>query len=135
MLWNPSQTLTILSLLALIVGAYVVLFAVPSQRITVAPQLIDLSRAVPPQSRSQVFAGTLALTALFLYFMGAILNAVLLILVPIFLALVHASFRMRNVSNKMSNLLYQRVRHTPMGWLLQTLDRFAILAEETSRDR
>lgn len=135
LLWNPSQTLLILSLLALVVGAYIVLFAVPSQRIKVAPQLADLSRAIPPQSRSQVFAGTLAITALTLYIVGAVLNAVLLVLVPIFLSLVHASLRMRNVNNKMSNLLYQKVRHTPMGWLLQSLDRLVVQAEEASRDR
>lgn len=130
LLWNPSQTLTIFSLLALIVGAYVVLFAVPSQRITVAPQLIDLNRAIPPQSRHQVFAGTLAISALALFFMGAIMNAALLVLVPIFLSLVHASLRMRNINNKMSNLLYQRARQTPMGCILQSIDRMAVQAEE-----
>lgn len=135
LLWNPSQTLTIFSLLALVVGAYIVLFAVPAQRITVAAQLQDLSRAIPPQSRTHVFAGTLAIAALTLYLSGAVLNAVLIVLAPIFLALVHASLRMRNVNNKMSNLLYQRVRHTPMGWLLQSFDRLIVQAEEASRDR
>lgn len=135
LLWNPSQTLTILSLLALIVGAYVVLFAVPANRIQVAEQLRELSRTIPHQSRRQVFAGTLALSALTLYLASAVMNAVLLVLVPIFLCLVHASLRMRNVNNKMTNLLYQRVRHTPMGWLLQSLDRLVVQAEEASRDR
>lgn len=55
---------------------------------------------------------------------GAVLQALLLVLVPAFAALAHASLRLRNVSNKLVNLLTD-ARHTPMGWAIGRLERVA----------
>lgn len=55
---------------------------------------------------------------------GAVLQGLLLVLVPAFAALVHASLRLRNVSNKLVNLLTD-ARHTPMGWAIGRLERVA----------
>lgn len=55
---------------------------------------------------------------------GAITHGLLLVLVPAFAAMLHASLRLRNVSNKLVNLLTD-ARHTPMGWAIGRLERLA----------
>lgn len=84
--------------------------------------LRSASAAVPAHLRTYVFTVIVTGALLALWATGAVLHAALLALVPAFAALVHASLRMRNVSNKLVNLLTD-ARHTPMGWTIARLER------------
>lgn len=68
----------------------------------------------------------IAVVLLVLYLFEAILYVLLLLLLPFSVAFVHASLRLRNLRNKLSNTVdEQRLRFTPMGVFLEALTIFA----------
>lgn len=112
---NPLQTILGLSAIAIVIGAVIVIN--PSQ--------------IQGQSPRQEFAGTTGLIyllcitgviGLILYLFQSIMYVTLLILFPFCLAFIHASFRLRNIRNKLSNVIDERLRYTPMGIFLEAMN-------------
>lgn len=79
---------------------------------------------VPVERRHQTFIGVVIASLLLLFLTGGLLNALQLILVPIFLVLVHASLRKRTLANRMANKL--NMSGTPMAWILATIDNYVV---------
>lgn len=112
---NPVQTILGLSAIAIVIAAVIVIN--PSQ--------------IQGQSPRQEFAGTTGWIYLFsiagviglvLYLFQSIMYVTLLILLPFCLAFIHASFRLRNLRNKLSNAIDERLRYTPMGIFLEAMN-------------
>lgn len=111
---SPQQTAWLTFAVALAAGAVYALRVQPS-----------LSAAyVPAHLRTYVLSVAVTAAVLVVWAAGAVTFGLLLVLVPAFAALVHASLRKRNVSNKLVNLLTD-ARHTPMGWAIGRLERCA----------
>lgn len=125
---NFSQTINILLMLLLIIGAYTILL-MPLQRSntgTGSPTIAELCCIIRDKSRHHMFIAAVVFALFVLYMLGAVLNMLLMVAFPISLSFLHASFRMRNVNNKMTNLFYQRIQNTPMGILLNAFDKIVI---------
>lgn len=114
-LYNPLQTILGLSAFTIVIAALVVLNP----------------RQIQGQSPRQEFAGItgwiyllciLGVIGLVLYLFESILYVMLLILLPFCLAFIHASFRLRNLRNKLSNAIDGRLRYTPMGIFLEAMN-------------
>lgn len=131
---NVGQAFNILLAIAVVAGVYAVLIIGPTQGPTPGAGgngvLADVAALVPEQSRRHVLYGVAVFAVWILYMVGALLNALLIVLVPIFIVLVHASFRKRTVNNRVANLLYARARSTPMGRLLDALDRYIVVVDD-----
>ena len=104
---------------------FFILFAILSIYLLCYSPVMHLSGDLQTYRRHIVLS-SVGLGVFILYLMGAIATMLLMVLLPIFISFVHASFRMRNVNNKMSNLLYNRFRSTPMGIILNALDKMVI---------
>lgn len=122
-LFNFGQTLFICSLLTTI-GT--IIFLCYGGQLSALQQLDFFATANLVNNRGRIVPGTIAIGLFMLWLQSAVCNMLLIVLLPVFFSFLHASFRMRNVNNKMTNLLYQRSRTTPMGKLLTALDRFGI---------
>lgn len=66
--------------------------------------------------------GVVATIVLFLYLFQSIMYVTLVVLLPFCAAFVHASFRLRNLRNKLSNVIDERLRYTPMGVFLEAMN-------------
>lgn len=66
--------------------------------------------------------GVIGTIVLFLYLFQSIMYVTLVILLPFCVAFLHASFRLRNLRNKLSNAIDERLRYTPMGVFLEALN-------------
>lgn len=63
-------------------------------------------------------AGIVFATSFILYLFQSIMYVTLIALLPFCIAFVHASLRLRNLRNKLSNVIDEKFRHTPMGVFL-----------------
>lgn len=111
---NPHQTILGVLGVSLIIAAFV--YINPSQ--------------VQGQPQRQGYAGStgwlyigalLAGTYLILYLFSAVMYVALIFLLPFCIAFIHASFRLRNLKNKLSNAIDERLRYTPMGVFLEAM--------------
>lgn len=120
---NPSQTLLGVIAFAMIIGAFV--YINPS--------------GVQGQPQREGFAGStgwLYIGGLFagfylvLYLFSAIAYVGLIFLLPFSIAFIHASFRCRNLKNKLTNAIDDKLRYTPMGIFLEAM---SITVDSTSK--
>lgn len=113
-LYNPWQTLLGLMAIAAIIVALIIIN--PAK--------------VQGQPQQEQFAGTtgwmylagIGATVYFvLYMLQSLCYVGLITLLPFCLAFIHASFRLRNLKNKLSNAIDERLRYTPMGVFLEAM--------------
>lgn len=114
-LHNPSQTILGLCAVIIIIVAFVVIN--PNQ-IQGQPQ----HEKFPGSTGWLYLAGIIASITLFLYLFQSIMYVTLVVLMPFCVAFVHASFRLRNLRNKLSNAIDERLRYTPMGVFLEAMN-------------
>lgn len=113
-LYNPVQTISGICAFVIIIASIVVIN--PNQ-IQGQPQ-----HEKCPGSTGWLYLGGITLTiGLVLYLFQSIMYVTLLILLPFVLAFIHASFRLRNLRNKLSNAIDERLRYTPMGVFLEAM--------------
>ena len=107
---NPMEML--LGLLALLTAIAIFIYANNN-----SPQFMDFKRSHPIISLLLIFGGG----SLIVYLFSAVLVFLIGILLPIFLVLLHASLRTRNIKNKIANTMETvGLTKTPMGILLDT---------------
>ena len=107
---NPTQIL--LGLLALLIAIAIFIYANNN-----SPQFMDFKRSHPIISLMLIFGGG----SLIVYLFSAVLVFLIGILLPLFLCLLHASLRTRNVKNKVANAMESAgITKTPMGLLLDS---------------
>lgn len=70
------------------------------------------------QQKWYILAGALLISYLFLHWISAVLLTAFTLLLPISLTFVHASLRLRNMKNKITNTIENFGPSTPMGALL-----------------
>lgn len=111
---NPSDTILGVLAVSSIIGAFV--YINPSQ--------------VQGQAQREGFAGStgwlyigglLAAAYFVLYLFSAVMYVALIVLLPFCIAFIHASFRLRNLKNKLTNAIDERARYTPMGIFLEAM--------------
>lgn len=113
-LYNPLLTISGLCAFVIIIAAVVVIN--PNQ-IQGQPQHEKF-----PGSTGWMYLGGIIFTiTLVLYLFQSIMYVTLLVLLPFCMAFVHASFRLRNLRNKLSNAIDERSRYTPMGVFLEAM--------------
>ena len=107
---NPTQML--LGLLALMIAIAIFIYANNN-----SPQFMDFKKSHPFVSLLLIFGGG----SLIVYLFSAVLVFLIGILLPVFLVLLHASLRTRNLKNKLSNTMEAAgLTKTPMGLLLDS---------------
>lgn len=126
---NFTQTLYIITIVLFLIGEYTMFFVIT----TCSGRGSLISDLIPKKALHHVFIGSMGFAIFVLYLMSAVLTFLLMLLLPIFIAFLHASIRMRNINNKISNILYQRIKNTPMAMILNSIDRIVIEGE--GRDR
>lgn len=113
-LHNPLQTISGLCAFIIIIASFVVIN--PNQ-IQGQPQHEKFIG-----STGWLYISGICFTiGLFLYLFQSIMYVTLLILLPFVMAFIHASFRLRNLRNKLSNVIDERLRYTPMGVFLEAM--------------
>lgn len=100
----------LLGLLAVAVAALIFVYALNN-----SPRVMDFKRAHPVISLGLIFGGGSIIVFLF----SALLVFLLGVLLPLFIILLHASLRTRNLKNKVANTAESAgLTRTPMGLLL-----------------
>lgn len=113
-LYNPWQTILGLTAITSVIVAFIIIN--PNQ-VQGQPQREQFAGVI-----GWVYLAGVALSVYFvLYFFQSILYVSLIILLPFCLAFLHASFRLRNLRNKLSNAIDERLRYTPMGVFLEAM--------------
>lgn len=113
-LHNPLLTISGICAFVIIIAALVVIN--PNQ-IQGQPQ-----HEKCPGSTGWLYLGGICFTiGLVLYLFQSIMYVTLLILLPFVLAFIHASLRLRNLRNKLSNAIDEKLRYTPMGVFLEAM--------------
>lgn len=113
--YNPMQTISGICAVVLIIAAVVVIN--PNQ-IQGQPQ----HEKFPGSTGWLYLGGIITGIILFLYLFQSIMYVTLVVLLPFCVAFVHASFRLRNLRNKLSNAIDERLRYTPMGVFLEAMN-------------
>lgn len=113
-LYNPGQTILGVTSVALLIGAFV--FINPNQ-IQGQPQQQQFAG-----STGWIYLGGIVAAAYFiLYLFSSVLYVALIVLLPFCVSFVHSSFRLRNLRNKLSNAIDEKLRYTPMGVFLEAM--------------
>jgi len=112
---NPAQTILGICAVTIIIAAFVVIN--PNQ-IQGQPQ----HEKFPGSTGWLYLGGIISSITLFLYLFQSIMYVALVVLLPFCVAFVHASFRLRNLRNKLSNAIDERLRYTPMGVFLEAMN-------------
>lgn len=118
-LCKPAQTIFGLTAIGIVIGA--IIFINPNQ---------IQGHANDGLTRWIYLFGITLIIGVILHWFESILYVALLILLPFCLAFLHASFRLRNLKNKLSNVIDERLRCTPMGMFLEALN---IIADSVSK--
>lgn len=113
--YNPMQTISGICAVILIIASLVVIN--PNQ-IQGQPQ----HEKFPGSTGWLYFGGIISSIVLVLYLFQSIMYITLVVLLPFCVAFVHASFRLRNLRNKLSNAIDERLRYTPMGVFLEAMN-------------
>lgn len=114
-LYNPMQTISGICAVVTIIVAFVVIN--PNQ-IQGQPQHEKFTG-----STGWLYVGGIFSAIVFvLYLFESIMYVALIVLLPFCVAFVHASFRLRNLRNKLSNAIDERLRYTPMGVFLEAMN-------------
>lgn len=113
-LYNPFQTISGICAFVIIIASLVV---INPNKIQGQPQ----HEKFPGSTGWMYLSGIVFAIALFLYLFQSIMYVTLLILLPFVLAFIHASFRLRNLRNKLSNAIDEKLRYTPMGVFLEAM--------------
>lgn len=112
--YNPLQTVSGICAVVIIIAAFVV---INPNKIQGQPQHEKFTG-----STGWMYLGGIAFAiGLFLYLFQSIAYVTLVVLLPFCLAFVHASFRLRNLRNKLSNAIDEKLRYTPMGVFLEAM--------------
>lgn len=114
-LYNPVQTISGICAVIIIIAAFVIIN--PNQ-IQGQPQ----HEKCPGSTGWLYVGGIIAAITFFLYLFQSIMYVTLVVLMPFCVAFVHASFRTRNLRNKLSNAIDERLRYTPMGVFLEAMN-------------
>ncbi|XP_074644285.1 PRA1 family protein 2-like [Tubulanus polymorphus] len=108
---NPAQMA--IGIIATVIAFGIFVYATENKY-----ELRRMKRSHPAMSLVVV----LTLGYIFVYIVGSVLVFLLGIALPLAVILIHASLRMRNVRNKISNRIeFVGVKRTPMGLLLELL--------------
>lgn len=113
-LYNPLQAISGICAFVVIIASFVVIN--PNQ-IQGQPQHEKFTGSTGWLSVSGI---TLTIFLVF-YLFQSIMFVTLIFLLPFVLAFIHASFRLRNLRNKLSNAIDEKLRYTPMGVFLEAM--------------
>lgn len=112
---NPLETIFGLCAIAVVIAAFVI---INPNEIQGQPK----HEQFPGSTGWFYIIGIIGTIGLVLYLFQSITYVVLIVLLPFVLAFIHASFRTRNLRNKLSNAIdEQRLRYTPMGIFLEAM--------------
>lgn len=113
-LYNPWQTILGLSAIATVIVALIV---INPTKVQGQPQQEQFAGAM-----GWLYLGAVgAIVYVVLYTFQSLLYVGLITLLPFCLSFVHSSFRCRNLRNKLSNVIDERLRYTPMGIFLEAM--------------
>lgn len=111
---NPGQTVLGVLAVALIIAGFVI---VNPAQIQGQPQQQQLAG----RTGWLYLGGLIAGVYFTLYLFSSLLYVALIVLLPFCTAFLHSSFRLRNLKNKLSNVIDERLRYTPMGVFLEAM--------------
>lgn len=123
--FNPSKIITGLLVQALIIGVIWQFFSGKSKKNFIASRLTGGNANAAEQNAQQkwyILAGALLGGYLLLHLLSAVLLTIFTVLLPISLTFIHASLRLRNIKNKLTNSIESFAPSTPMGSLLDALN-------------
>lgn len=113
-LYNPWQTILGLSAIATIIFALI--FINPA-KVQGQPQQEQFAGAA-----GWLYLGSVGAIVYFvLYMFQSLLYVGLITLLPFCMSFIHSSFRLRNLKNKLSNVIDERLRYTPMGIFMEAM--------------
>nr|AAM11031.1 GH05842p [Drosophila melanogaster] len=104
--FNPSKIITGLLVQALIIGVIWQFFSGKSKKNFIASRLTGGNANAAEQNAQQkwyILAGALLGGYLLLHLLSAVLLTIFTVLLPISLTFIHASLRLRNIKNKLTN--------------------------------
>jgi len=111
---NPGQTVLGVLAVALIIAGFII---VNPAQIQGQPQ----QQALAGSTGWLYLGGLIAGVYFTLYLFSSLLYVGLIVLLPFCVAFLHASFRLRNLKNKLSNAIDEKLRYTPMGVFLEAM--------------
>lgn len=113
-LYNPMQT--ILGIIAITSVIFALIIINPA-RVQGQPQQEHFAGPV-----GWLYLGAIGSIVYFvLYMFQSLLYVGLITLLPFCMAFVHSSFRLRNLKNKLSNAIDEKLRYTPMGVFMEAM--------------
>ncbi|KAH8409367.1 hypothetical protein KR222_001792, partial [Zaprionus bogoriensis] len=123
---NPTKIISGLAVQALLIAVVWQFFSPQSKTSNfIASRLTggnDILAAQNAQQKWYILAGALLASYLFLHMLSAVLLTAFTVLLPIAATFVHASLRLRNIKNKLSNSIESFTPSTPMGAFLDALN-------------
>ncbi|EDV54756.1 PRA1 family protein 3 [Drosophila erecta] len=121
--FNPSKIVTGLLVQAIIIAVIWQFFSGKSKNKFIASRLTGGNAAEQnAQQKWYILAGALLGGYLLLHLLSAVLLTIFTVLLPISLTFIHASLRLRNIKNKLTNSIESFAPSTPMGSLLDALN-------------
>ncbi|KAI8116320.1 PRA1 family protein 3 [Lucilia cuprina] len=121
MIFNPLKIICGLLVQAIVIAIILHLF---SGKIWLVG--VQLRNAINPNQKWYFLAGALLIGYMLLHWIDAVLLTSFTLLLPFSLTFVHASLRLRNLKNKVTNTMVTLNPSTPMGIIL---DAFNIAAD------
>lgn len=113
-MYNPLQTILGLLAIALVIVTVIIINPNGIQGQATQQQFAGLTGWL-------YIAGVCGTTFFVLYLFESVLYVGLITLLPFCLSFVHASFRTRNLRNKLTNAIDEHLRYTPMGVFLEAM--------------
>nr|BAD83601.1 addicsin [Drosophila melanogaster] len=122
--FNPSKIITGLLVQALIIGVIWQFFSGKSKKNFIASRLTGGNANAAEQNAQQkwyILAGALLGGYLLLHLLSAVLLTIFTVLLPISLTFIHASLRLRNIKNKLTNSIESLLPPRPWApcWCLK----------------
>jgi len=123
--FNPAKIITGLLVQALIIAVIWQFFSAKSKKNFIASRLTGGNANAAEQNAQQkwyILAGALLGGYLLLHLLNAVLLTTFTVLLPSAVTFIHASLRLRNIKNKLTNSIESFAPSTPMGSLLDALN-------------
>ncbi|XP_030383036.1 PRA1 family protein 3 [Scaptodrosophila lebanonensis] len=121
--FNPVKIISGLLVQAIIIAVIWQFFSGKSKSNFIASRLSGgLAAQQNAQQKWYILAGALLSCYIFLHCISAVLLTAFTLLLPISVTFVHASLRLRNIKNKLTNTIESFGPTTPMGVLLDALN-------------
>lgn len=124
-LFNPTKIISGLLVQALLIAIIWQFFSSKSKTNFIASRLTGGNEILAAQNAQQkwyILFGALLAGYLFLHMLSAVLLTAFTVLLPISATFIHASLRLRNIKNKLSNTIESFGPSTPMGALLDAIN-------------